>query len=88
MPELPEVAASAKYFKRLALGQKIASARVKDARIVRGLTPFELEEQLSGQTFYFHQAARKISFCENRRRQVADRALRDERLSSVLRTTR
>ena len=51
MPELPEVAAYKKYFEKYALGVRIASARVNDARIVRGLSPGELEEQLTGKTF-------------------------------------
>lgn len=51
MPELPDVAAYRKYFEKHALGPRIASARVRDARIVRGLSVRELEEQLTGKTF-------------------------------------
>jgi formamidopyrimidine-DNA glycosylase len=51
MPELPEVAVSIKYFEKWALGRKIASVRVKDARIVRELAARELEEELTGRTF-------------------------------------
>jgi formamidopyrimidine-DNA glycosylase len=51
MPELPEVAGYRKYFEKYALGRKIASARVKAPRIIRGLTPGELEGELTGRTF-------------------------------------
>ncbi|MGC8491851.1 MAG: Fpg/Nei family DNA glycosylase [Syntrophobacteraceae bacterium] len=51
MPELPDVAAYRKYFERHALDRRLASARVRDARIVRGLSARELEERLTGETF-------------------------------------
>jgi formamidopyrimidine-DNA glycosylase len=51
MPELPEVACFRKHFERTSLNRKIASAHLKDRRIVRGTSPETLENDLIGQTF-------------------------------------
>lgn len=64
MPELPDVAAFRKYFEKYALGLKIASARVKDARIVRGLAARELEEELTGRKFISTRQHGKYLFAQ------------------------
>lgn len=64
MPELPEVAAFKKYFEKFALGRKIAAAKVKDARIVRGIAPGELEEELAGRTFVSTRQHGKYLFAQ------------------------
>ncbi len=64
MPELPEVAASTKYFEKCALGLRIASAKVKDPRIVRGLTAGELEKELTGRTFISTRQHGKYFFAQ------------------------
>ena len=51
MPELPEVACFRKYFEKTSLNRKMASACLKDTRIVRGISPGEFEEVLAGRTF-------------------------------------
>jgi formamidopyrimidine-DNA glycosylase len=51
MPELPEVASFRKYFEKTAMDRQIAFARVKNAKILRGVSPAGLEEQLSGSRF-------------------------------------
>jgi len=51
MPELPEVASFEKYFEKYAIGRKIASAQVKDSRIIRGLPAGRFEGELSGRRF-------------------------------------
>ena len=64
MPELPEVAASTKYFQRCALGRRVASAKVSDARIVRGLSARELEKKLAGRTFIATRQHGKYLFAQ------------------------
>lgn len=64
MPELPEVASFGKYFEKYAIGRKIASAEVKDARIVRGVPAGELEKDLAGQKFVSTRQHGKYLFAE------------------------
>jgi formamidopyrimidine-DNA glycosylase len=64
MPEMPEVAGYTKYFEKCALGRKIASARVRDARIVRGLAAGELEKELTGRTFVATRQHGKYLFAQ------------------------
>jgi len=64
MPELPEVATFGKYLEKYAIGRKIASARVNDARIVRGLPAAELERGLAGRKFISTRQHGKYLFAE------------------------
>lgn len=64
MPELPDVACFAKYFEKYAMGRKIASAHVEDARIVRGLPAGKLEKELSGRSFISTRLHGKYLFAE------------------------
>ena len=51
MPELPEVASFGRYFEKTALNRQIAFVRVNNSKILRGVSPAELERQLSGSRF-------------------------------------
>jgi formamidopyrimidine-DNA glycosylase len=68
MPELPEVANFRKYFETHALNLEIASVRVKDPRIVRGLSADELERALSGRRFISARQHGKYLFAATDRR--------------------
>ncbi len=51
MPELPEVEMTRRYLERTSLFQNIKSARVKDARILSGISSEQLEQSLPGLQF-------------------------------------
>ena len=67
MPELPDVAAFGKYFQKHAIGRKIASAKVHDPRIVRGLPAAELESALEGRKFLATRQHGKYLFAQTDR---------------------
>ncbi len=64
MPEMPDVAAFRKYFETYALKRKIASAGVRNPKIVRGLTAKELEKELAGDRFLSSRQHGKYLFAE------------------------
>jgi formamidopyrimidine-DNA glycosylase len=64
MPELPEVASFRKYFEKTSLRKKIAFVRVKDSRIIREISPEELEKELTGHTFLSSRQHGKYMFAE------------------------
>jgi formamidopyrimidine-DNA glycosylase len=64
MPELPEVACFRKYFEKTSLNRKIATARLKDMRIVRGMPPEMFEKGLIGQVFVSSRQHGKYMFAE------------------------
>ncbi len=62
MPELPDVASFRKYFENMALDRRIAFVRVKNPKILRGVSPADLERQLSGSKFKFTRQHGKYLF--------------------------
>jgi formamidopyrimidine-DNA glycosylase len=51
MPELPDVASFRKYFEKVALDREIAFAQVRNPKILRGVSPADLERLLPGSRF-------------------------------------
>jgi formamidopyrimidine-DNA glycosylase len=51
MPELPEVEMARRYLEATSLSQAIVAAKVKDPRILSGVSPKQIEQALAGRKF-------------------------------------
>ncbi|MDD1736168.1 MAG: hypothetical protein LUQ21_01750, partial [Methanothrix sp.] len=51
MPELPEVEMARRYLEATSLSQTIAAAKVKDPRILSGVSAKQIEQALAGRKF-------------------------------------